>query len=210
MDDPSVVPLVDQRVWWKRWGVVPNGITILRILGCFVPAAMIIGPRVYTWPIMMPWWIASIIVFAIIAFTDRLDGMAARRLDSITPLGEKLDPVADKLLVIPTFVAVCWMGLILAPWGWIIFGLTTLPELMLVLMNLYLSLRGVKVRIPSILPGKIKMWVQCVGLMLALIPITDLAWQGLVISCFSIGLYCSYVAAYAYFRTGWSYLKTAQ
>lgn len=42
---------------------------------------------------------AAAAVFAIAAATDSLDGYLARRSGDITPLGQFLDPLADKLLI---------------------------------------------------------------------------------------------------------------
>jgi cardiolipin synthase len=46
----------------------------------------------------------ALLVFAIGGFTDFLDGFVARRMNQQTALGTYLDPVADKLLVITSFV----------------------------------------------------------------------------------------------------------
>lgn len=40
----------------------------------------------------------SMLLLAVAALSDMLDGAIARRFDMITPLGKVLDPVADKLL----------------------------------------------------------------------------------------------------------------
>ena len=42
------------------------------------------------------------IVFGIAAVTDFLDGWVARKFGQTSKFGEFLDPVADKLMVIPT------------------------------------------------------------------------------------------------------------
>ncbi len=47
---------------------------------------------------------ASLIVFSIAALTDLFDGLIARRTGQKTTLGAWLDPMADKLLLVTTFV----------------------------------------------------------------------------------------------------------
>lgn len=46
----------------------------------------------------------ALAIFIGAAITDRLDGIAARRLGQLTPLGAFLDPAADKLMMLVTYV----------------------------------------------------------------------------------------------------------
>lgn len=71
---------------------VPNILTLLRI--SLIP--------IFVLAFYLPWQIShwiSAIVFGIAALTDWLDGYLARKLQQTSPLGEFLDPVADKLIV---------------------------------------------------------------------------------------------------------------
>ncbi len=52
----------------------------------------------------------ALIVFVIGGVTDFLDGLTARLMNQKTPLGAYLDPVADKLLVITSFVMLSLIG----------------------------------------------------------------------------------------------------
>jgi len=45
------------------------------------------------------------IVFAVAAFTDGLDGYLARTRESVTTLGKVMDPIADKLLIAASLIA---------------------------------------------------------------------------------------------------------
>jgi CDP-diacylglycerol--glycerol-3-phosphate 3-phosphatidyltransferase len=54
---------------------------------------------------------AALIVFAIAAATDALDGPLARRRGGTTALGAALDPLADKVLVVGTLLALALRGI---------------------------------------------------------------------------------------------------
>ena len=51
--------------------------------------------------------ILSAVMFAIISFTDFLDGYIARKHNLITNFGKLMDPLADKLLVFTALVSLC-------------------------------------------------------------------------------------------------------
>ena len=87
----------------RSWGGamnVPNLLTFLRIL--LVP--VFVGLIVYGYP---RW---ALIVFLLAGLTDALDGMIARVLNQRTTLGGYLDPLADKLLLVTSFVALSAVG----------------------------------------------------------------------------------------------------
>jgi cardiolipin synthase len=71
-----------------------NQLTLLRML--LIPAFVLLV--VYG----RPGW--ALIVFAIAGITDGLDGLIARMTGQKTSLGAFLDPMADKLLLVTTFV----------------------------------------------------------------------------------------------------------
>ena len=78
-----------------RWVNLPNCLTLLRLaLAPFVIAAILAGRT----------WTAGLL-FAVAAFTDILDGAAARRLGLGTKVGAYLDPIADKCLLSGVFLA---------------------------------------------------------------------------------------------------------
>jgi cardiolipin synthase (CMP-forming) len=73
---------------------LPNTITLLRILT--VP--------VFLECLAYHLYLEALVVFAISGLTDFLDGLLARWMNQQTPLGAYLDPVADKLLVVSSFI----------------------------------------------------------------------------------------------------------
>src|SRR5688572_24036172 len=76
---------------------LPNIITVARIAACpvifFLALAPGIGARVW-----------AFVLFVAAALSDVWDGWLARRYDLITDVGKLLDPIADKLLLVATFV----------------------------------------------------------------------------------------------------------
>jgi cardiolipin synthase len=56
----------------------------------------------------------ALLVFLAAGITDLLDGLIARRTGQKTTLGAWLDPMADKLLLVSTFIVLTWPGLGLA------------------------------------------------------------------------------------------------
>ena len=79
---------------------LPNCLTLFRILT--IPIFLEFLAYQYYWQ--------ALVVFAIGGFTDFLDGFFARRMNQQTALGAYLDPVADKLLVITSFIMLGSMG----------------------------------------------------------------------------------------------------
>lgn len=57
----------------------------------------------------------AVVVFALAAITDGIDGYVARKYSQITTMGKFLDPLADKLLVIAALCVFIEMGLV-ASW----------------------------------------------------------------------------------------------
>ena len=52
------------------------------------------------------WRFAAFVIFLLAALSDALDGYIARRYDLVTDLGKLLDPIADKILLVSTFVPI--------------------------------------------------------------------------------------------------------
>lgn len=83
---------------------VPNLISFLRI--CSIPYL--------AWLITKNHMILALIVLAISAFSDCIDGYIARRWNQVSKLGQILDPIADRLLIIFSTVALAIAAII--PW----------------------------------------------------------------------------------------------
>lgn len=78
-----------------------NQLTILRIV--LIPAFVLLVVYGYLG--------AALLVFMIAGLTDLLDGLIARAAGQRTSLGAWLDPMADKLLLVTTFVVLTLPGI---------------------------------------------------------------------------------------------------
>lgn len=83
---------------------VPNLLTVVRIL--LVPLILLLLARGEFGSAL--WLVLGA------GLTDFLDGYIARRFGLMTRLGGILDPLADKFLIVSSFVVLAWLGLV--PW----------------------------------------------------------------------------------------------
>jgi len=83
---------------------LPNLLCVLRMLLVYPVALWILQGR----------FREVMLLFALAAFTDGLDGFLAKRFDWTSELGKVLDPLADKLLLVTVFICLSVGGL--APW----------------------------------------------------------------------------------------------
>jgi cardiolipin synthase (CMP-forming) len=74
---------------------IPNFLSLLRII--LVPVIVIF--------LIQGSYAKALIVFVISGLTDALDGAVARLLNKQTKLGSFLDPLADKILLSTSFIA---------------------------------------------------------------------------------------------------------
>lgn len=82
---------------------LPNSVTFLRILLIPLIVYLLLSTGIPNNDLI------AVVIFAIVAFSDAIDGYLARRLDQVTVLGKLLDPIADKLLVLS--VLLCFVEL---------------------------------------------------------------------------------------------------
>jgi cardiolipin synthase len=80
---------------------LPNLICIARML-LVLPIAMLLYEERYG---------LTLVLFAVAAFSDALDGFLAKHFGWTTELGKMLDPLADKLLLVTVFIMVAVTGL---------------------------------------------------------------------------------------------------
>ena len=96
LPDPGTRPLL------FRAAQIPNLICVLRM--------------VLVWPIVNALvtdrYVLALVLVAVAGISDGLDGFLAKRFDWRSRLGGILDPLADKLLLVTTFVTLTFMTLV--------------------------------------------------------------------------------------------------
>lgn len=111
------------------------------------------------------WRLAAFAVFAVAAFTDRLDGQLARRRGLVTWFGALADPIADKALTGAAFIGLSVLGQV--PW-WITIVIMG-REIGITVLRLWVVRRGTV--IPASRGGKAKTAAQTLAIGLLLLPV---------------------------------------
>jgi cardiolipin synthase len=128
--------------------------------------------------ILIPFFVTSIfyqrfllalMIFFMAAITDGLDGLVARTFNQKTPLGEILDPMADKLLLVTAFIVLSLPRFtLLPPLPFWLTAAVISRDVFIVLGALVINIAtGFSQFRPSV-PGKINTLVQVVTIVLFL------------------------------------------
>lgn len=131
-----------------------NKLTVSRII--LIPAILLLLVIPHGWAA----WLA-LILFAAAGATDWLDGYMARRENQVTAIGQFLDPIADKLLVVAV--------LLLLVFNQQISGISIFPALVILLREVAVSglrefLAGLQVSVPVSRLAKWKTTIQMLAL----------------------------------------------
>lgn len=81
---------------------IPNIITCLRLL--------LVGPVIYA--LLHKYYLLTLYLFALAGISDALDGLLARLCGWKSRFGAIVDPIADKVLLISSFIALYWLDLV--------------------------------------------------------------------------------------------------
>jgi len=97
---------------------IPNLITVGRI--------MLVAPT--TWALLQQNYRLALVLFLVAGVSDGVDGFLAKHYDWTSRLGALLDPLADKALLVCSYAALTWTGL-LPLW---LFALVILRDIVIV------------------------------------------------------------------------------
>jgi len=173
-----------------KW--LPNTLTIMRCGLAFGVAALILQ---YPAASLLP-----LIAFGIVAATDFLDGWAARRFDAVSAFGAFIDPIADKLLVGLSLLALAK----LQDWALVLL----VPTLSILARDIIATgLRLVpSIKMPVSRLAKWKTAIEMIGIAALLIALAVpnglietggliLVWLAAILSIYTLGLYVGAVLA---------------
>jgi cardiolipin synthase len=144
---------------------------------------------------------AALIVFAVAAITDYLDGYVARTYGQQSALGRMLDPIADKLLVAACLLMLVAVGTI---HGWSLWAAIVILCREILVSGLREFLAELKVSVPVSRVAKWKTTLQLVSLGFL---IAGPAGETVLPSNTLIGIVLLWVAAVLTLYTGWDYFK---
>jgi cardiolipin synthase len=176
---------------------LPNILTLSRIAA--IPVLVLLVAIGAAWADLV-----AALLFGIAAITDYLDGRLAREMLQLSDFGRMLDPIADKLLIGATLMALVGFGHL--P-GWGIY-----PAIVIMLREILVSglreyLAEIRIGLPVSRLAKWKTGVQMVALGLLLLGGGGARLVGLgVLPMAWIGGTMLWVAAGLTLVTGWDYL----
>jgi len=149
---------------------LPNAITLARL--CAVPATV--------WLILHERLDEAFYLFAAAGLSDALDGWLARRLNAHSPLGAMLDPLADKALLVCTYVTLALIS-VLPDW---LAMLVVFRDVLIMGGVMLLNLLGLPPRMQPLYISKLNTLAQIVlaglALMLSGFGLPAEPWLGLM------------------------------
>jgi len=138
---------------------VPNLLTVFRMALIPVFVSMLFYQQ-FVW---------ALGIFIVAGITDGLDGLLARRFHQKSPLGRILDPIADKLMLVTSFVVLSMRGVYPTPVPkhlpipfWVTITVISRDVFILVGAAAINIVTGCRAFLPSLL-GKISTVVQIVA-----------------------------------------------
>ena len=172
---------------------IPNLLTVVRFMGVPLFIWLVLGQKEYG---------AAVIVLAVMASTDWVDGYIARRFDQTSKLGRVLDPIADRLALIAVAVTLVIAGVV----HWLDLAALVVPDAVLLTMTLFFF-RG-HPDLPVSVIGKVRTGLLLLGTPMLVLSRLDTGFSTeLFVAAWivlGLGLVGHWIAAYNYF---WAILR---
>ena len=172
---------------------IPNLLTVVRFMGVPLFIWLVLAQKEY--------W-AGVVVLAVMAGTDWIDGYIARRFDQASKLGRVLDPIADRLALLAVAFTLVIAGVV----PWLSLAALVIPDA--VLLVLTLSLFHGHPDLPVSVVGKVRTGLLLLGTPLLLLSRLDTGMSATLLTAawvvLGLGLVGHWIAAYNYF---WAMLR---
>lgn len=104
----------------SRIVTIPNILSLLRLL--LIPVFLVL--------LVLGQFGWALLLIAVSAITDFVDGYVARHFNQVSRLGQLLDPAVDRLFILSTLLGLGWVGVL--PW-WLVAVIVARDVLLLVL-----------------------------------------------------------------------------
>jgi len=168
---------------WRPW-TIPNAIGYGRL--ALIPVFLVLALSSESGTDPLP-----VVIFAVIGWSDYLDGISARLTGQYSRLGTLLDPLVDRLLVL-SGVIVCWHFELLPRWGLALLAVRELFVMALVRLG---QRHGVDLRVNWL--GRAGVWPVMSALFFAMAGV-----EGVAEICLYVGLALAFASAGQYVRDG--------
>jgi cardiolipin synthase len=172
---------------------IPNLLTVVRFMGVPLFMWLVLAQKEYG---------AGVIVLAVMAGTDWIDGYIARRFDQASKLGRVLDPIADRLALLAVASTLVIAGVV----HWLYLAALVIPDAVLLVLTLSFF-RG-HPDLPVSVVGKVRTGLLLLGTPLLVLSRLDTGFSGQLLAAawvvLGLGLIGHWIAAYNYF---WAILR---
>jgi cardiolipin synthase len=172
---------------------IPNLLTVVRFMGVPLFMWLVLAQKEYG---------AGVIVLAVMAGTDWIDGYIARRFDQASKLGRVLDPIADRLALLAVAFTLVIAGVV----HWLYLAALVVPDA--VLLALTLSFFHGHPDLPVSVVGKVRTGLLLLGTPLLVLSRLDTGFSDQLFAAawvvLGLGLIGHWIAAYNYF---WAILR---
>ncbi|MDJ0319756.1 CDP-alcohol phosphatidyltransferase family protein [Pseudarthrobacter sp. PS3-L1] len=166
---------------------VPNALTVLRFMGVPLFMWLVLAQEQYG---------LGVVVLAVMASTDWVDGYVARRFNQASHLGRVMDPIADRLALIAVAVTLAIAGIV----SWLYLAALLVPDAVLFVMTLSYFRGHPDLPVSSI--GKIRTGLLLLGTPMLVLSKLDVPFAGgLFVASWivlGLGLVGHWIAAYNY------------
>ncbi|QCT94739.1 CDP-diacylglycerol--glycerol-3-phosphate 3-phosphatidyltransferase [Caminibacter mediatlanticus TB-2] len=150
--------LYKKQIWEKRLKNIPNILAFFRVILAFLMYLFLVNRNLFEG--IHPSWLDyfAALIFVIASITDFFDGYIAREFNATSKLGEILDPLADKMLVLGAFLGLLYLHRA-NPWA---VYLILVREFFITALRISMASEGISVK--ASFAGKVKTVFQMIAI----------------------------------------------